>query len=135
MVNSAQCSEISTQTINDLAAAFQKRAFEHLLRVTRATLNSQPTMPNDFLVGGGVAANTKLREEIKRLSDEVGINVYFPAKGLYGDNAAMIGLAAGFKAQRGNLLTRTKLTGFPVGKWMRSKVKLPRGQKLRSSEI
>ena len=53
LVNSAQCSEISTQTINDLAAAFQKRAFEHLLRVTRATLNSQPTMPNDFLLAEG----------------------------------------------------------------------------------
>ncbi len=102
---------VKDQNINDLAAAFQNRAFEHLLRITKKVMEKHPTQ--DLLVGGGVAANTKLREEIKRLSDEVGINAYFPAKGMYGDNAAMIGIAAGFKAERGEFADPDKIDRIP----------------------
>ena len=70
-------------------------------------------MIHDLLVGGGVAANTKLREEIKKLSEEVGINVYFPQKGMYGDNAGMIGIAAGFKAERGEFSDPEKIDRLP----------------------
>ena len=105
--------ELSEQQVNDLAAGFQWRAFEHLLRITRATLNAQPTMPKNLLVGGGVAANAKLREDIKKLSDEVGGQVWFPKKGMYGDNAAMIGIAAGFKAQRGKFADPNKVDRLP----------------------
>lgn len=104
---------VKDQNINDLAASFQEMAFKHLLRVTRATLNAQSSTPNDFLVGGGVAINTKLKEEIKKLSDEVGINVHFPGKGMYGDNAAMIGVAAGFKAGRGEFADPDKVDRLP----------------------
>ncbi|MEK7154531.1 MAG: tRNA (adenosine(37)-N6)-threonylcarbamoyltransferase complex transferase subunit TsaD [Patescibacteria group bacterium] len=104
---------VKDQNINDLAACFQNRAFEHLLRVTRATLNAQPTAPKDLLVGGGVVANAKLREEIKKLSDEVGCRVWFPGKGMYGDNAAMIGIAANFKAQRGEFSDPEKVDRLP----------------------
>jgi len=105
--------ELSEQQVNDLAAGFQWRAFEHLLRITRATLNAQPTMPKNLLVGGGVAANAKLREDIKKLSDEVGGQVWFPKKGMYGDNAAMIGIAAGFKAQRGEFADPEMIDRLP----------------------
>ena len=114
-LTNAQRSELSSQEVNDLAASFQETAFKHLLRETKNSIafyTSPHPSPiigegvrgrgiHDLLVGGGVAANTKLREEIKRLSDEVGMGVYFPAKGMYGDNAAMIGIAAGFRAERG----------------------------------
>ncbi len=111
---------VGDQNINDLAAAFQNRAFEHLLRVTRATLNAQPrlrrasrAMPNDFLVGGGVAINQNLRSRIKELGGELGIKVWFPPKGLYGDNAAMIGITAGFKAARDEFADPDKIDRLP----------------------
>ena len=40
---------------------------------------------------GGVSANSKLREEAKKISKEKGFNLYLPQKSLCGDNAAMIG--------------------------------------------
>ena len=110
---SAKGQVLSAKEVEDLAAGFQWRAFEHLLRITRATLNAQPTMPKNLLVGGGVAANAKLREDIKKLSDEVGGQVWFPKKGMYGDNAAMIGIAAGFKAQRGKFADPNKVDRLP----------------------
>ena len=108
LVNSLSLSE---QTINDLAAAFQNRAFQHLLRITKLVMEKYPTQ--DLLVGGGVAANAKLREEIKRLSYEAGGNAWFPGKGMYGDNAAMIGIVAGFKAERGEFADPNKIDRLP----------------------
>lgn len=90
--------QLSDQQVNDLAAVFQWRAFEHLLRITKKVMEKYPT--RDLLVGGGVAANQTLRNELEKLGLELGINVHFPAKGLYGDNAAMIGIAASFKAAK-----------------------------------
>ncbi|MDO8488365.1 MAG: tRNA (adenosine(37)-N6)-threonylcarbamoyltransferase complex transferase subunit TsaD [bacterium] len=82
----------------DLAAAFQNRAFEHLTRVMGKTLNRYQIQ--DLLVGGGVAANKELSARLQKLGGDTGLKVHLPAKGLYGDNAAMIGMAAGFKAER-----------------------------------
>ncbi|KKU29100.1 MAG: putative tRNA threonylcarbamoyladenosine biosynthesis protein Gcp [Candidatus Amesbacteria bacterium GW2011_GWA2_47_11b] len=110
---SAKGQVLSAKDTNDLAASFQKRAFEHLIRMTRRVIQDSGFMIHDLLVGGGVAANTKLREEIKKLSEEVGINVYFPQKGMYGDNAGMIGIAAGFKAERGEFSDPEKIDRLP----------------------
>jgi N6-L-threonylcarbamoyladenine synthase len=55
-----------------------------------------------LLVGGGVAANVELRKRLRKLGKEFGIKVLFPhSKKLTGDNAAMIGIAAYFKYERG----------------------------------
>jgi len=57
---------------------------------------------HDFLVGGVVAANVEVRKRLRRLCKKFSIKVHFPySDKLYGDNAAMIGVAAYFKAQRG----------------------------------
>lgn len=88
------------KSIPDLAACFQDRAFTHLTRVTQKTLQHLGSNIQDLLVGGGVAANSELRKRLSGLCERV----LFPAKGLYGDNAAMIGIAAGFKAARGEFI-------------------------------
>ncbi len=118
LVNQFSVDQLTSQRISDLAAAFQDRAFAHLTRVLSKTLqkfNTSPYPPpklgggikgggmspiRDLLVGGGVAANAELRERLSKLSERV----HFPAQGLYGDNAAMIGIAAGFKAARGEFV-------------------------------
>lgn len=86
---------------NDLAAAYQAMVFRHLVRTVRIVIKNQALETRDLLVGGGVSANMRLKEEIKRLSDEVGIKMHYPANMmLCTDNAAMIGIAAGFKATK-----------------------------------
>ena len=94
---------LTKEKIYNLAASFQNMAFRHLTRVSSlAITNAQSLVPSAFLlVGGGVAANTEVRKRIRNMSKEFGIKTLFPSsKKLCGDNAAMIGIAAHFKAQR-----------------------------------
>jgi len=72
-------------TNEDIAASFQKTAVEILLR---ALLNAaQDTKLTTIVAGGGVAANSYLRE---RLSEQTRLNCVFPPLELCGDNAAMV---------------------------------------------
>jgi len=93
---------LTKQNICNLAAVFQNRAFEHLIRVTRNSIKSLPSPlfekeGGTLLVGGGVIANTELRKRLRVLGKELGLQVRFPySKKLIGDNAAMIGVAASF---------------------------------------
>jgi N6-L-threonylcarbamoyladenine synthase len=90
--------DLSRQQIYDLAACFQNRAFEHLERVLINTINTASSEVKYLLVGGGVIANVELRRRLRILGNGLGLSVRFPySKKLIGDNAAMIGIAAGFK--------------------------------------
>lgn len=53
------------------------------------------TRSKALLFGGGVSANTHLRETLTRLSQEENVELYLPEKEVTGDNAIMIG-AVGF---------------------------------------
>lgn len=91
---------------SDLAASYQARVFEHLTRITRNVLGEMKGGISELLVGGGVAANTKLRGELETLGRELSIKVHYPENTvLCTDNAAMIGVAAGYKFSRGEYLT------------------------------
>ncbi len=106
---------LTKDKIYSLAASFQNVAFEHLIRVIRFILsNNQPLVPSALLVGGGVAANVELRKRLRQMGKKYGIRVLFPySKKLYGDNAAMIGVAAYFKAQRGEFVEVGKIDRNP----------------------
>lgn len=96
---------LTKEKIQNLAASFQNIAFEHLIRVSRYCIRSSKVKFNSFLIGGGVAANVEVRKRLRKLGKENNINVCFPySDKLYGDNAAMIGIAAYFKAQRGEFI-------------------------------
>ena len=72
----------------DLAAAYEHAIVEALIaRVVRA-LDAEPGLP--LAIGGGVAANTRLRQRAAGL----GVEVRIPPPELCTDNAAMIGSAA-----------------------------------------
>ena len=47
---------------------------------------------NTFVVAGGVAANKKIRETLKKLCEEENFEAIFPPINLCGDNAAMIAM-------------------------------------------
>jgi N6-L-threonylcarbamoyladenine synthase len=94
---------LNTQAIKDLAASFQHAAFTHFIRVFEYTIRNQKIGgAKDVLAGGGVMANVTLRKMLRGLCKKYGLRLWFPyTKRLYGDNAAMIGVAASFKADRG----------------------------------
>jgi len=99
-------------TNEDIAASFQKTAVNILLR---ALLNAaQDTGLNTIVAGGGVAANSYLRE---KLSQEKNLRCVFPPLELCGDNAAMIAglgyhyLARGEKSAL-NVTASARVEGF-----------------------
>ncbi|OGM19392.1 tRNA (adenosine(37)-N6)-threonylcarbamoyltransferase complex transferase subunit TsaD [Candidatus Woesebacteria bacterium RIFCSPHIGHO2_01_FULL_37_10] len=92
---------LTKEQITNLAASYQDKAFAHLVRVVSYIIRNSKLNIQNIFVGGGVAANTELRKRIRKMCKENGIAPLFPySKKLYTDNAAMIGVAAYFKAQR-----------------------------------
>ena len=87
----------------DLAASYQEAVFDSVLhKLEKAIIQ---TGVSSLVVGGGVAANKYLRERIRQLAKKHAGSVCFPPyKYLYGDNAAMIGIAAHLKAQKGDFV-------------------------------
>jgi len=105
---------LSQEKIYNLAASFQNTGFEHLIRVIRYVLNHKDYDVTNLFVGGGVSANTELRTRLRKLGKEFGISVHFPySNKLTGDNAAMIGVAAYFKAQRGEFANAEEIDRNP----------------------
>jgi len=108
---------LTKEKIYDLAACFQDVAFTHLLRVVSFIIHNSPFKIHDLLVGGGVSANVELRKRLRQMGKKYGIAVHFPySKKLYGDNAAMIGVAAYFKAQREEFIEIDKIDRNPRAK-------------------
>ena len=78
--------------VNDIAASFQYTVAKAL---TKRTIQCALDYGlNTITVGGGVAANSGLREHLTAAAAEHNIEVYFPPLKLCTDNAAMIGCAA-----------------------------------------
>jgi N6-L-threonylcarbamoyladenine synthase len=107
-------SGLTKEQIYDLGASFQNVAFEHLIRIVSYIIQHSPFTFYHLLVGGGVAANVELRKRLRLMAKKYGIRVLFPySKKLYGDNAAMIGVAAYFKVQRGEFVDFDKIDRNP----------------------
>lgn len=80
--------------LEQVCFSFQYSAVKHVI-------NKLEKMVLDFgikkvLVGGGVAANSFLREELNLLRSRLGIEVFIPEPTLCTDNAAMVAIAAVF---------------------------------------
>ncbi|MEK9200916.1 MAG: tRNA (adenosine(37)-N6)-threonylcarbamoyltransferase complex transferase subunit TsaD [Patescibacteria group bacterium] len=100
----------------DLAASFQAMVFKHVVRITSKVLSAkrEALRINDLLVGGGVAANMMLRDKLCEMGSEIGVSVRFPENMmLCTDNAAMIGVVAGFKAERGEYAKSEDIDRMP----------------------
>ncbi|HOR01791.1 MAG TPA: tRNA (adenosine(37)-N6)-threonylcarbamoyltransferase complex transferase subunit TsaD [Candidatus Woesebacteria bacterium] len=85
--------------LENLAASFQEAVLETLVRKFKlAAIKYQPKM---LLASGGVMANLELRKKIRKMAKELDLPVLMPMdKKLNTDNAAMIGVAAYYKALR-----------------------------------
>jgi len=82
----------------DLAASFQQAAVDAIL--AKVDLALRRTGCRTLAIGGGVTANTLLRESLERLGRDRGIAVLIPPRSLCTDNAAM-GAIAWERLERG----------------------------------
>ena len=84
----------NAQQAADIAASFQESVIDTLIRKSFLACKIKKT--NRLVIGGGVVANSRLREKFTAAGNTAGINCYFPPISLCIDNAAMI---AGFGYQ------------------------------------
>jgi len=88
-----------TSEVKLLASSFQEAVFDTLIKKTEKAIKF--TTINQLIVVGGVVANFRLRKLMRDLIKKYNGEVLFPSyKYLTGDNAAMIGIVAGFKAEK-----------------------------------
>lgn len=91
--------KVRTSEVKLLASSFQEAVFDTLVKKTERAIKS--TLINQLIVVGGVVANMRLRKLMRDLVKKYQGEVLFPSyKYLTGDNAAMIGVAAGFKTEK-----------------------------------
>ena len=96
----------------DIAASFQASVVRML--VEKAVRAAQDVGYTKVVLAGGVAANSRLRNEIERMCAAAQIRLYYPSPILCTDNAAMIG-AAGFYTLMGGRISDIDLNAFATG--------------------
>jgi len=83
--------ELTPQRIADLAASFQEAVVDVLIGKCRQALKAYRR--KTLCIGGGVAANARLRERLGELQSQHGIDVLIAPMSLCTDNAAMGAIA------------------------------------------
>ncbi len=92
--------KLDIRTKQNLAASLQTAIVDVLIsKLEKAILRYKP---KTIMLGGGVAANSLLRERFKLLSTKYKLHASIPAFEFCTDNAAMIGLAAYYRLKNNN---------------------------------
>ena len=86
----------SRQQTTEYSFAFQEAIVDCLVRNTVKAVSENNA--KGVILGGGVAANSRLRQ---KMNDAMDVPVFVPRPGLCTDNGAMIGAAAFFNLQNG----------------------------------
>ncbi len=85
--------------VADLAASFQEAIVDVQVKKTLAA--AEKLGVGTVLLGGGVVANTRLRERMQTEGEGVGLRVLYPSLELCTDNAAMIACVGAARAALG----------------------------------
>lgn len=90
---------IPGQDANDLCASFQAAVCDVISAKTAAAIRQ--TGAARLVVAGGVACNSGLRNTLKLMAEQLGIELFIPARSLCGDNAAMLAVPGNFYLENG----------------------------------
>ncbi|WP_295697290.1 tRNA (adenosine(37)-N6)-threonylcarbamoyltransferase complex transferase subunit TsaD [Lapillicoccus sp.] len=93
--------------VNDVAASFQEAVVDVLTR--KAVRACAANGVDDLLLGGGVAANSRLRALAQERCDVAGIRLRVPRPGLCTDNGAMVAALGAQLVDRGRTPSRLDL--------------------------
>jgi N6-L-threonylcarbamoyladenine synthase len=105
--------ELTETSIADIAASFERVAQESVLRKLKKALEMHPEV-RQLPFGGGVAANTIFRGKLYSICKEYDVELLIPENmKLCTDNAAMIGLAAWFGVEAGQMPVAEKPDRVP----------------------
>lgn len=85
------------ENLNDLCASLQYTLVQIILTKIEEVAEAYPL--NQIVIGGGVAANSELRNQLLKKEQSKKWQVFLPPLKYTTDNAAMIGIAAYFKLQ------------------------------------
>ncbi len=101
--------------IADIAASFQATVARALTK--RAIAGARDLGLTTIAIGGGVAANSGLRQHLQAAAQQHGLRLIFPPMQFCTDNAAMIGCAAAAHLARGDTsaLTLVARSRLPIG--------------------
>ncbi|MBN1526814.1 MAG: tRNA (adenosine(37)-N6)-threonylcarbamoyltransferase complex transferase subunit TsaD, partial [Candidatus Omnitrophica bacterium] len=80
---------LDKDAVSDICYAFQEAVLDVL--VEKACLASRITGCRRIVIGGGVAANNRLRKKFAEAGKLHGLKIYVPEKRYCLDNAAMVG--------------------------------------------
>lgn len=85
----------------DVAASLTKTIVDSIITKLEAAVDTYGY--NTLVVAGGVAANSHLREGLKKFAEKKNINLAIPALKYCGDNGAMIAVQGYFEYLNGNI--------------------------------
>jgi N6-L-threonylcarbamoyladenine synthase len=85
--------------VADLAASFQEAIVD--VQVTKTLRAAREMGVGTVLLGGGVVANSRLRERMTSAGEDAGVRILFPSPALCTDNGAMIAAAGASRLRRG----------------------------------
>ncbi|MBE0535595.1 MAG: tRNA (adenosine(37)-N6)-threonylcarbamoyltransferase complex transferase subunit TsaD [Phycisphaerae bacterium] len=88
MKGADRVASMTPQEIADIAASFQAAVVDVLVKKTKRA--AEQTQAKTVLLGGGVAANTALRNALQEMCDRTGRRLLIAPRPLCTDNAAMV---------------------------------------------
>lgn len=93
--------EFINENINSICASYQSHLINILLE--KLLMASKSTGIKEIALGGGVSANSELRQRVVELGEERGWKVFLPELRFTTDNAAMIGITGYYKFLAGHI--------------------------------
>ncbi len=109
--NNFSTRDIPEPDLNNISASFQKALVDALIQKVNLALNNFDVKSLSLV--GGVAANKKLRNEMKMLAERYKVPCIIPAMEYCGDNAAMIALR-GFQLYESGITDDLSVKPYPA---------------------